>query len=1265
VPKPDKITILRTYAPGTPQHNKLSQCLVAYTPADASLCQTLEVTVHIGSEVPAGLYNLDVKLGRVHAYTDELSQDNRGSNGAHRMKEALNLINMQWVIPDENNEPQPTDRVPMSLPRPTVHLDLTPYDVVISGSTASITLAGYVEDPIADNVPEGKVSAGRADIDSVQLYVNGETTGGAVTVNRSSAGSPSLWKQHPYKGQFSPISVTLPISSGSQTIRLQTSANAAGNSGYAEATVTFVETALPGGSPGGGATATANVYLPDNPSPTVADSLKFFYGLRDPLPDDPVFTERTGEENSLVFHKIVDGVQGTVSLSNFAGLTSGVDSLTANVTYSYADGYVAQFNATFLETGPATNLFRAVFSVGGGGAGQPQTTFAVGGIRIRAQGPGSYTPTTIRLRGLQKPADQYVVKLEGTYLDLAEAQGWYYLLGDSIDYAVIVPDTADPGKLTVIYYNRAYQRLTKEDIRREEEQGKRTYPLEGLLVEKEKLLEEVVKARAQVLRTPILLELNRGSPDAFETLEFQIWLTGGEGGFPLGELKPAEMFNVYDTARGTIDVAVVVSREPVLETRRVKQLIDNYYAGNAPSCVEASFVVPAFYMREGKNDPIQESLAGSGRWWARVGLVNQGTYFFYACAKVKPQASDERHFPNPDFATGQAPEKEKWTYENYKLARYPHGDNGLSVGPPAATTKGPIMPVGQNDKYFRRRKADGETEPFFGLGYARPWNLKNTDTPAEANRWSSAYVPFDKQMADLAEIKGNLFSWWLVSWDSNPVHGKDGAVYNEYWHEGEDYTRKNIEGSGTDKPYEYFDQGRCKKLDALFNAAEERNIAIMLTLWPHPDLRRPGSGWDEESTSTRYGKSWSQRVGRWLNGETTIFNKKKESAAVASNGYFSGWALPESKNTPASFAGGDNEEAEKNFIRYVVARWGCRRGLGLYELISEVGGTDIAPDAESPWRARVRQAIGAVSPYKQPISSSQHSIQKEPIPGDYVSSHGYCPVQDGSNHGSTMNNDERTAGQLVKDDDAYKACVLQGHSQYYAAVPRKPGFCGEVGACQRTPGCSGDVPAALTSPVAEAQEGCRDDQVEWRFRKAVSTFHYTVWTALLSKGAAAPLAWCDGKEFGEMRDRANHRKFDANRYHINYFAELSACSKLITALNLNTKLSSMNAGGLQTKEGLHALILKDSANALVWLILENRQDPKSKVNLSRFDLNWGNGTVKWFNPWTGDDFKTLPGQNLDDLDTRLGDVTFSRGCAGNANGTGAHEKEDVILWVTK
>jgi hypothetical protein len=98
------ITILRMSPPaGATRSDTLMQGLVPYSPADASLCQTLEVTVHIGSEVPAGLYNLDVKLGRVHGYKDELSLANKGKNGAHRMKEALNIVKIEFV--DLDGEP--------------------------------------------------------------------------------------------------------------------------------------------------------------------------------------------------------------------------------------------------------------------------------------------------------------------------------------------------------------------------------------------------------------------------------------------------------------------------------------------------------------------------------------------------------------------------------------------------------------------------------------------------------------------------------------------------------------------------------------------------------------------------------------------------------------------------------------------------------------------------------------------------------------------------------------------------------------------------------------------------------------------------------------------------------------------------------------------------------------------------------------------------------------------------------------------------------
>ncbi len=208
---------------------------------------------------------------------------------------------IQFVIPDTtynnganpNAPPVPTKFVGVSDPRPTVTLEeVKPSDVVINGETATVTLKGHVKDPIADNAPAG---AG-ADITSVDVFVDGgEYPVTSKTVIRTQDGSAAFWRQHPYKGTFDPISVNVPLTEGTHSIRVKTSANAAGNTGYAEVALTLEKREIPGSTPGGGSTLTANIYMPNNPSPWVADTIKFYYGERGPQDGDSVLTEKTAE----------------------------------------------------------------------------------------------------------------------------------------------------------------------------------------------------------------------------------------------------------------------------------------------------------------------------------------------------------------------------------------------------------------------------------------------------------------------------------------------------------------------------------------------------------------------------------------------------------------------------------------------------------------------------------------------------------------------------------------------------------------------------------------------------------------------------------------------------------------------------------------------------------------------------------------------------------------------------------------------------------
>jgi len=138
------------------------------------------------------------------------------------------FIRLEFVIPNAYDEASglpapnaaavPTEFVGVSDPRPTVTLDeVSSSQVVIKNGMATVELRGVVRDPIADNVPRGKVSAGKADIDSVTISVDGQPydpngPGGtqAFTIPVAASDEPTrkgFWCQHPNKGTFGPVTV--------------------------------------------------------------------------------------------------------------------------------------------------------------------------------------------------------------------------------------------------------------------------------------------------------------------------------------------------------------------------------------------------------------------------------------------------------------------------------------------------------------------------------------------------------------------------------------------------------------------------------------------------------------------------------------------------------------------------------------------------------------------------------------------------------------------------------------------------------------------------------------------------------------------------------------------------------------------------------------------------------------------------------------------------------------------------------------------------
>ena len=310
-----------------------------------------------------------------------------------KCKVELTVYQFEFCIPDSYDQntglptagaqPKATDMIGASHPMPTVNLGtLSTANVTIDSDTATLRLTGTVRDPIADNVDFGKVSADGADIDELYVYVDGATEAAhTITLNRQSDGASSFWRQYPYKAPFDNISISVPLTEGTHVVHLETSENAAGNVGFVDVGVTLEKRLIAGGTGIGGTAIMASICFDAEPTAGLVDSIRYYYGDREPAPDDAALTE-SPEPDSLAFSGEFSGVEATVTItqvqiedpenpgsyiwaepSAFEGFHQGYqDKFRADIVYTSVDGGTMTFSSEFTKATPDGLRFIGSFS---------------------------------------------------------------------------------------------------------------------------------------------------------------------------------------------------------------------------------------------------------------------------------------------------------------------------------------------------------------------------------------------------------------------------------------------------------------------------------------------------------------------------------------------------------------------------------------------------------------------------------------------------------------------------------------------------------------------------------------------------------------------------------------------------------------------------------------------------------------------------------------------------------------------------------------
>jgi len=197
----------------------------------------------------------------------------------------------------------------------------------------------------------------------------------------------------------------------------------------------------------------------------------------------------------------------------------------------------------------------------------------------------------------------------------------------------------------------------------------------------------------------------------------------------------------------------------------------------------------------------------------------------------------------------------------------------------------------QNPHYF---EYDDGT-PFYGVGAYYPWGVSNTSTG----------------LGKLEASGANMFGYW------NIMYGGEGNIIESM-------------SSGIGR----YDQPKCGRIDQIITWAEQRNMKVMLAIWPHDLL-----------SNTVWAHQWHQNPYKDVCPVEDFY----ESEAA--------WIFQEKQ------------------YRYLIARWGYSRSLGIWEIVNEVNGTDgwVAGKTEEArlWVKRVHDFFKTNDPFQHPTTASK------------------------------------------------------------------------------------------------------------------------------------------------------------------------------------------------------------------------------------------------------------------------------------------------------
>lgn len=401
----------------------------------------------------------------------------------------------------------------------------------------------------------------------------------------------------------------------------------------------------------------------------------------------------------------------------------------------------------------------------------------------------------------------------------------------------------------------------------------------------------------------------------------------------------------------------------------------------------------------------------------------------------------------------------------------------------------------------------------------------------------SVYYPWNVTESGLDELEAagvDFFGYWNGTYDNAGNGGGNRLI------------------ESMDSGLGRYDQYKSARIDQLIEWAEARNMRMMLAIWAHPFVRDGAPGWDPID---------------WPN------HNPYQEIIEASEFYTDSLAWTYQK---------------KNF-RYVVARWGYSRALGIWEIMNEVHGTTgYVEDAGGAydWISRSHDYLKELDPYDRPTTASFDGADAFNIHGvraDMPNIHYY-----------ELQGYPRPYGNNLRDG-LYNIVDIY---EELKETENRPAFLGEAG---------------YTSTFTEVGT---DEYAE--------EFHNAFWAGLANGIATTPFWW-------DYTTRTIFTDLVMEQYGL--------IKKFADSLNLSeVKVQKAN---IQVP-GSYAYAMEADSMAFGWFWSYEHEDI-SNLDVRLRGLPTQTYTISWYNTWTGETISEEHVVSINEvLSTKTPEIDYNR-----------------------